>query len=87
MNLHDVVSLFTHILINEALKVETLAEQIRPAPDNIMDLLQFVLCTTYFMFGGKICQQIQGASVGSTVSVVICTLYMEDHEESQPHQI
>ena len=62
MNLHDMVCLFTNVPIKEALEVigrhlredETLSEHIRLAPEDILDLLEFVLSTTYFMFDRKI---------------------------------
>ena len=50
-------------------------------PDDILELLDFVLSTTYFSYDGRIYRQIQGALMGSPVSVVVSKLYMEDHEE------
>ena len=48
---------------------------------DILELLDFVLSTTYFSYDGRIYRQIQGAPMGSLVSVVVSNLYMEDHEE------
>ena len=49
--------------------------------DDIMELLDFVQSTTYFSYNGEIHKQIQGAPMGSPVSVVVSNLFMEDHEE------
>ena len=49
--------------------------------DDIMELMEFVLFTTYFSYNGEIYKQIQGALIGSPVSVVMSNLFMEDHEE------
>jgi len=89
MNSHDVVSLFTNVPIKDALKAiedklkkdKTLKERTMLAPEDIMELMDFVLSTTYFSYGGKIYQQIQGAPMGSPVSVVVANMYMEAHEE------
>ena len=59
----------------------TQAESTRLALEDIMDLLEFVLSTTYFMFDNKIYQQIQGTPMVSPISAVVSNLYIEDHEE------
>ena len=53
------------------------------------ELLDFVLSNTYFLYDGEIYiyRQIQGAMVGSPVSVVVFSLYMEDHEEKSIHSV
>ena len=47
-----------------------------------MELLDFIMSTTYFSYNGEIYQQIQGAAMGSPVLVVVSNLFMEDHEET-----
>ena len=89
MNSHDVVSLFTNVPIKDALtaiegklrKDKTLSERTELTIPDIMELMAFVLSTTYFTYNGKIYQQIQGAPMGSPVSVVVANAYMEAHEE------
>ncbi|XP_021346300.1 uncharacterized protein LOC110445823 [Mizuhopecten yessoensis] len=44
---------------------------------DIMDLLEFVLTTTYFSFRNKIYQQRFGTAMGSPVSPVVANLFME----------
>ena len=66
MNSHDVVSLFTNVPIREALIIigkrlradKTLHRHTNLYADDIMDLLDFVLLTTYFSYNGEIYQQI-----------------------------
>ena len=49
---------------------------------NVMELLEFVLDSTYFSYGGKIHGQIQGAPMGSPGSVVVANRFVKDHEET-----
>ena len=46
-----------------------------------LDLLRFVLTTTYFLFRGTIYKQRFGAAMGSPVSPVVANLYMEFLEQ------
>ena len=39
--------------------------------DNIMELLKFMLDTTYFRFGGEIYQQKFGVAMGTSVSPIV----------------
>ena len=88
--LNGVVSFFTNLVIKEALQMigrclkedKTLASLTKLTLEDIMDLLEFVLPTTYFMFDGNIYKQIQGAPMGNPVLVVVSNLYMADHEMS-----
>ena len=45
--------------------------------DDIMELLEFVVTTTYFTFRGVTYQQRFGTAMGSPVSPIIANLYME----------
>ena len=49
-------------------------------PDAIITLLDFCLNATYFAFRKSFYQQVHGTAMGSTVSVVIADLVMEDVE-------
>ena len=48
---------------------------------NILDLLEFCLCNTNFLFQGQYYEQTQGAAMGSPVSPVLANLYMEFFED------
>ena len=47
----------------------------------IVELLEFVLNTTYFSFEGQIYQQMFGTAMGSPVSPIVANLCMEDLEQ------
>jgi len=69
---HDVVSLFTNMpkhlvlqVIWERLEGDTeLHTKTRLTIEDIMDLLKFIVTTTYFSFRGVIYQQMFGAAMG-----------------------
>ena len=51
------------------------------APEDIVELLEFVLTTTYFAFGGQVYQQKFGTAMGSPVSPIVANLFMEHLEQ------
>ena len=81
----DVVSLFTNIPVDLAIKVATkslrqdatLLQRTSLPVEDIIDLLSFCLNTTYFVFEGCYYQQVFGTAMGSPVSAVIANLVME----------
>ncbi|XP_072039538.1 uncharacterized protein [Amphiura filiformis] len=84
-NSHDVVSLFTNTPINKTLELvrdyldkdTTLKQRTLLNTDDIIELLEFVLTTTYFSFRGDIYMQKFGAAMGSPVSAIIANIFME----------
>ena len=86
---HDVVALFPSIPMPQAMEIihrrlveyTSLKERTNLTPDDVIELLNFTLTTTYFTFRGKLYEQVFGAAMGSPVSVVISNLYMEDWEQ------
>ena len=84
-NSHDVVSLFTNTPIEKSLDIikgqleadNTLKDRTKLNPDDIIELLQFIVTTTYFSFRGQIYRQIFGAAMGSPVSAIVANLFME----------
>ncbi len=87
-NSHDVISLFTKTPIKEALDIirqrlendTTLKDRTKLEVDDIINLLKFVLTTTYFTFDGVIYRQKFGTAMGSPVSPIVANLYLEDLE-------
>ena len=85
----DVVSLFTSVPIDLALKVvrdrlehdETLHERTYLDSENIISLLDLCLNATYLQFQNVVYWQVHGTAMGSPVSVTITNLVMEDIEQ------
>ena len=82
----DVKSLFTSIPLQLALQcTETAIQQSTvtlPLPtDDIMDLLNLCLTSTYFQYNGKHYKQLHGTAMGSPVSVVVAEIVMQNIEE------
>ena len=86
---YDVATLFTSITVKPAIEVERrklgqdteLHQRTTMSTQNILDLLEFCLCNTYFLFQGQYYEQTQGAAMGSPVSPVLANLYMEFFED------
>ena len=84
----DVVSLFTKIPVDLAIKVATIRlryddslwQRTSLPLEDITDLLSFCLNTTQFVFEGTYYKQVFGTAMGSPVSAVIANLVMEDIE-------
>ncbi|XP_072048921.1 uncharacterized protein [Amphiura filiformis] len=84
-NSHDVVCLFTNTPIEKCLDIikerlendKTLKDRTKLNTEDIIELLQFILTTTYFSFRGQIFRQIFGAAMGSPVSAIVANLFME----------
>ena len=84
----DVVSLFTKIPVDLAIKVATnglryddsLWQRKSLPLEDMTDLLSFCLNTTQFVFEGTYYKQVFGTAMGSLVSAVIANLVMEDIE-------
>ena len=86
---HDVVSIFMNtpipqsieIINNEFKKDKTLKQRTLLSPEDIVELLEFVLPTTYFIFRGQVYQQKYDTATGSPVSPIVANLFMEDLEQ------
>ncbi|XP_063955553.1 uncharacterized protein LOC135154175 [Lytechinus pictus] len=86
----DVVSLFTNVPIEGACSTAlqrmqsdpTLSERTTLMPEQIAELLEFVLRSTYFLYRGSFYEQTEGAAMGSPVSAVVANLYMEGFEQN-----
>ena len=84
----DVVSLFTKIPVDLAIKVPTnrlryddsLWQRTSLPLEDITDLLSFCLNTTQFVFEGTYYKQVFGTAMGSPISAVIANLVLEDIE-------
>ena len=85
----DVSALFTSVPVDKALEVirsrlvkdQTLKKRCELTVDQLTQLLEFCLNTTYFVYDGTFYQQTHGAAMGSPVSPIVCNIYMEDFED------
>ena len=85
---HDVVSLFTNTPIQSTLEIvkrrleedEELSDRTNLEVSDILELLEFVLTTTYFTFRNEVYKQVFGAAMGSPVSPVVAEFFMEELE-------
>ncbi len=85
---YDVSALFPSVPIKDALDIiliklqndPTLSDRTPLTPEEIINLLEFCLTTTYFTFRGDIYIQQFGAAMGSPVSPIVANLYMENFE-------
>ena len=88
----DVVSLFTCVPIDEALKVieqrlnedETLMERTSIPVEDICALTELCLKSTYFQYQDQFYEQIEGAAMGSPLSPIIANIYMEPFLAEDP---
>ena len=90
MNSHDVVSQFTNAPIIKSLEVirkklekdKTLSDHTNFDANHVTSLLEFVMSTMYFQFDSQYYQQVDGAPMGSPISVIMSDMFMEYLEES-----
>lgn len=86
---YDVTALFTSVPVDKALEVitrklnndDTLEDRTDLTVEQISQLLEVCLNTTYFLYNGKYYQQTHGAAMGSPISPLVANLYMEHFEE------
>ena len=80
----DVESLYTNTPIADALLVikdllnndTTLQDRTNLLPDQILELLEFLLRTTFFIFNGEFRQQTDGVAMGGPASSIVAEIYM-----------
>ena len=82
----DVKSLFISIPLQLALDctetaITTSTVKLPLPTDDIMDLLNLCLTSTYFQYNGKHYKQLHGTAMGSPVSVVVAEIVMQNIEE------
>ena len=85
---YDVKALFTSVPIQPAINIikkhlqedKELHLRTSMRVNHISCLLEFCLKNTYFTFQGRFYEQIEGAAMGSPISLVVANLFMEDLE-------
>ena len=84
----DVTALFTCTPVNETINIieehlhndATLPERTDLSVDQIVELIRFLLTTTYSQYGGEFYIQSEGAAMGSPASPLTANIFMEDFE-------
>ena len=86
---YDVSALFTSVPIDPALTIikgllekdNTLKERTVMEVSDIILLLEFCLKNTYFSSQGQFYEQVEGAAMGSPVSLIVANLYLKYLEQ------
>ena len=84
----DVKALYTNVFIEDALVIikellendETLSDRTPLSQKNVLDLLEFLPRTTYFIFNGTYCQQTEGVVMGGPPSSIVAKIYIQATE-------
>ena len=96
---YDVTALFTSVPVDKTLEViterlhadDTLTSRTEMTIPQIVELLDFCLNTTYFIYDGTCYQQTHGAAMGPPISPLVANCYMEQFEKvaisTAPHPI
>ena len=96
---YNVTALFTSVPVDKALEViterlhagDTLTSRTEMTIPQIVELLDFCLNTTYFIYDGTCYQQTHGAAMGPPISPLVANCYMEQFEKvaisTAPHPI
>ena len=94
---YDVTSLFTSVPIQPVLNIiqqrlatdQDLQNRTSMTIQHIINLLEFCLNSTSFVFQGQYYQQMEGAAMGSPLSPIVANIFMEKFEkealETAPH--
>ena len=94
---YDVMVFFTSVPVQPSIQIvkhrlqqdNTLSQRTSMSIPQITSLLEFCLTHTYFLFQVKYYEQVQGAAMGSPISPLITTIFMEEFKvqalSSFPH--
>ena len=94
---YDVTALFTYVPIQPVLNIiqqrlatdQDLQNRTSMSIKHIINLLEFCLNSTSFVFQGQYYQQMEGAAMGSPLSPIVANIFMEQFEkealETAPH--
>ena len=82
--------LYTNVPIDDALAIikellendETLPDRTPLSPKNVLDLLEFLLHTTFFIFNGTYYQQTEGLAMRGPPSSIVAEIYMQATEST-----
>ena len=83
---YDVKALFTSVPVDPSISLvkhklhpePTLPQRTNMSIQQIVTLLEFYLKNTYVLLQGNYCEQVHGAAIGSPISPLIASLFMEE---------
>ena len=86
---YDVTALFTSVPINPVLDIikerlandQDLHKRTTMSVNQIINLLEFCLNSTSFVYQGQFYQQIEGAAMSSPLSPIVANIFMQKFEE------
>lgn len=86
---YDVTALFTSIPVESAIETtrrhmerdQSWTSRTKLLSEDVIELLEICLTTTYFSFQGSFYKQKKGAAMGSPISPIIANIFMEDFED------
>ena len=86
----DVTSLYTNVPIKDTLNIikdlllndENLHNKTSIPPDEFLEITEFVLTKTWFIFNNDILTQTDGVAMGGPASLVVAEIYMQAHEQT-----
>ena len=76
MPIEDALVIIKELLEND----ETLSDRTPLSPKNVLDLLEFLVRTTFFIFNGTYYQQTEGVAMGGPPSSIVAEIYMQATE-------
>ena len=59
---------------------ETLPDRMPLSPKNVLDLLEFLQRTTFFIFNGTYYQQTEGVAMGGPPLLIVAEIYIQGTE-------
>ena len=89
---YDVTALFTSVPIQPVLNIiqqrlatdQDLQNRTSMSIQHIINLLEFSLNSTSFVFQGQYYQQMEGAAMGSPLSPIVANIFMEQFQKRSP---
>ncbi len=92
---YNVTALYSGVLVQESLAIihrrleddPTLKHHTPLSAQQVTDILEGCLFTTYIRYEVEFYVQIEGAAMGSPVSSIVANLFTEDFEEKGPYRI
>ena len=85
----DVTSLYTNVPIRDTLTIikellendADLHSKTKIPPKDVLEIVEFLLTTTWFLYNGIFFKQTDGVAMGGPASSVVAEIYMQEHDK------